>query len=178
MRADAALIQIVDAAVAEAFRRAPAHIECKRGCSHCCIGPFPVTLHDLARLRARATPRIAARAAEARLAMRENFPGDFETGAIAADSGAFEEARKWLPCPVLDLETGACELHEHRPIACRLHGPALRLNGEIVRHCRLNYSALSAGTIEALRVELHLPEDAPEQPLTYIAWAFTNSPTG
>ena len=48
---DGELVRIVDAAVAEAARRAGALLACKRGCTHCCVGPFAVTERDLQRLR-------------------------------------------------------------------------------------------------------------------------------
>lgn len=178
MSSDAELIRIVDAAVDEAKRKAGDLITCKRGCSHCCIGPFAVTQRDLERLRigfatlpANSRERMAARSQEAREAMRQGFPGDWTTGAVAGEVEAddFDLRHPWLPCPVLDLETGACELHEWRPVACRLHGPALRLNGVDLRPCRLNYIGADA---EAFRVAAVTPP-ADASPLTYIAWAIT-----
>ena len=84
MTSDSQLVQIVDAAVAEAVRQAGDLIACKRGCAHCCIGPFAVTERDLARLRIgfamapqEQRSRISARSEEARDAMRDGFPGDW-----------------------------------------------------------------------------------------------------
>jgi len=177
---DAELVQIVDAAVAEAALRAGTLLTCRRGCTHCCIGPFAVTERDLHRLREglkRATPyhqaRLRERSAEAREAMREGFPGDWEAGLLAGqnEADAFDLHHPWLPCPVLDLETGACSLHEWRPIACRLHGPALRLNGHDLQPCRLNYTDVDPSKY---RVDITLPS-APESPLTYVAWAALES---
>jgi Fe-S-cluster containining protein len=173
---DGELVRIVDAAVAEAARRAGALLTCKSGCTHCCVGPFAVTERDLERLREglasldeASRERLAQRSREAREAMREGFPGDWETGRVtnleAAD--AFDLGHPWLPCPILDLETGACALHAWRPVACRLHGPALTMNGFALRHCRLNYVGADA---EGYRVAFETPE-AEESPLTYIAWA-------
>src|SRR5580693_9130960 len=45
------LIQIVDAAVADAYRRGGTHLVCRPGCSQCCIGVFPIAHEDGARLR-------------------------------------------------------------------------------------------------------------------------------
>lgn len=177
MPSDAALVQIVDAAVAEAARRAGDLLACRKGCTHCCVGPFAVTERDLGRLRAGmatldsgARERLTARALEAREAMRAGFPGDWETGVVRAqeEADAFDERHAWLPCPVLDLETGSCALHAWRPVACRLHGPALRMNGFDLRPCRLNYSGVDA---EAYRVSFTIPE-AEGGGLRYIAWAF------
>ena len=179
MASDTELVQIVDAAVAEATRRAGAALACKSGCTHCCIGPFAVTERDLARLRegfaAVGDERMAARFREAREAMREGFPGDWESGGVT-DLGAadlFDLAHPWLPCPVLDLETGACGLHAWRPVACRLHGPALRIDGVDLRHCRLNYVGMDGAEVEGLRVSVETPE-VEESTLTYIAWAVRN----
>jgi len=177
MPSDAELIRIVDAAVAEATARAAGRIVCRRGCTHCCVGPFAVTVRDLDRLReglAAAPPelrdRIAARSREARATMREGFPGDWESGRIASleAADAFDLAHPWLPCPVLDLESGACSLHASRPVACRLHGPALRMNGFDLRPCRLNYAGEDP---EPFRVAFATPDPDEESPLTYIAWA-------
>ncbi|MBM3757756.1 MAG: YkgJ family cysteine cluster protein [Acidobacteria bacterium] len=168
---DTALVQIVDSAVARADKR---WINCKPGCSHCCIGPFVVTQRDLERLRrAGPNPAIEARAEEARARMRAHFPGDWTTGIVNGQQDTFDERHKWLPCPVLDLETGSCLLYEHRPLACRMHGPALRVDGGIVNHCRLNYAGATQAEIETARIEIELPPCNEPNSLTYIAWAFT-----
>ncbi|MGB7134811.1 MAG: hypothetical protein WBD46_05965, partial [Acidobacteriaceae bacterium] len=49
---DARLVQIVDAAVADAARRSGAHLLCGPGCTQCCIGVFPISQLDATRLRA------------------------------------------------------------------------------------------------------------------------------
>ena len=51
MTSDRDLIQIVDAAMAEAVRIGGPWIACKPGCTPCCIDPFPITMLDSARLR-------------------------------------------------------------------------------------------------------------------------------
>ena len=165
-----ALVQIVDAALARVDTN---WINCKPGCSHCCIGPFVVTQRDLERLRRTGMPSgIVERAEEARERMRDHFPGDWATGIVAQSTDAFDETHKWLPCPVLDLETGACQLYEQRPLACRLHGPALRVDNAVVKHCRLNYTAATEEEIENARIEIELPPCNEPNELTYIAWAF------
>ena len=85
MAQDRDLIQIVDAAIAEAARKSGAWLVCRAGCAQCCMGPFPITQLDAARLRAglaeleRRDPeraaRVRRRAEEARARMRD-FPGD------------------------------------------------------------------------------------------------------
>ena len=41
-----------------------------------------------------------------------------------------------MPCPVLDPETGTCELYEYRPVTCRTFGPAITSEGDL-GHCEL-----------------------------------------
>src|SRR3989442_9799896 len=48
---DRGLIQIVDAALAEAARKSGPWLVCRPGCTQCCIGPFPITQLDAHRLR-------------------------------------------------------------------------------------------------------------------------------
>ena len=48
---DRELIQIVDAAMAEAARLGGAWLVCRPGCAECCLGPFPITQLDARRLR-------------------------------------------------------------------------------------------------------------------------------
>jgi hypothetical protein len=48
---DQELIQITDAALVDATRRAGAWLVCRPGCTQCCIGPFPISQLDVARLR-------------------------------------------------------------------------------------------------------------------------------
>lgn len=145
---DQLLLRLVDDAVTDAFSVGMGLLNCRRGCTHCCIGPFPITISDgwrlrrgLAKLDATSALRIRERAQEVIAAVGDQSP----------DDPKFER----LPCPALDLETGACELYQHRPIACRIHGPAIRIDGLDLRHCRLNYVGLEAEELEELRVEIH-----------------------
>ena len=73
MPTDADLIQIAEAALTDSYTRAGDWMACKPGCHQCCIGVFPITTLDSARLRkalATATPTTAThirrRASEAR----------------------------------------------------------------------------------------------------------------
>src|SRR6202035_1689183 len=128
---DQALIQIVDAALADAARRSGEWLVCRPGCTQCCVGVFAINQLDAVRLQrglaeleqtdaARAGRiRLRARASVARLAAE--FPGDAKTGVL--DEGPEAEARfaefgNDEVCPVLDPETGLCDLYEARPSAC------------------------------------------------------------
>ena len=88
---DRELIQIVDAAMAEAARLSGAWVVCQPGCAECCLGPFPITQLDAWRLReglAQLERRDPERAARVRRRSRESvarmadFPGDSTTGIL------------------------------------------------------------------------------------------------
>src|SRR5438309_9745162 len=49
--ADGALIQIVDAALADAARRSGEWLVCRPGCAQCCVGVFAINQLDAVRLR-------------------------------------------------------------------------------------------------------------------------------
>src|SRR3984893_17872603 len=90
---DGELIQIVDAAVAEAARRSGSWVVCRIGCTQCCIGPFPINQLDARRLRrgladlavrdTRRADRVKQRARESVARMAPDFPGDSITGLLS-----------------------------------------------------------------------------------------------
>jgi len=162
---DRDLVQIIDAAMAEAARKSGAWLVCRPGCTSCCMGAFPITMLDAARLRSglgelgRADPGRAAavrrRAAEyvARLPV---FPGDLATGILSEGEEAedqFAALAEEAACPALDPETGTCDLYESRPITCRIFGPAVRAGGDVLGVCELCYEGASDEQIAACQVE-------------------------
>jgi Fe-S-cluster containining protein len=151
---DGALIQIVDTAVADAARRSGEWLVCRPGCTQCCMGVFAINQldavrlqHGLARLE-KSDPQRARRVRErARASVRRlaaEFPGDADTGVLDAavlDEGSkaeerFGEFANDEICPVLDPETGLCELYDARPMTCRTFGPPLR-SGDGLGVCEL-----------------------------------------
>lgn len=164
---DRQLLAVIGEALEGSARRAGSRLACRRGCTECCIGPFPINMLDRRRLREgleELTRRDAARAARvierARLnveAMAQDFPGDAERGLFVADEAA-EEAfcARWAaePCPALDPETGACDLYDWRPLSCRTYGPPVRIGGEDLPPCRLCFVGAPAAEVEACRVEI------------------------
>jgi len=137
---DRRLIQIVDAALADATRRSGPFLVCRPGCTQCCIGPFPISQLDVARLQAglaevdrtdpsRAT-RVRNRARDSIARLTLAFPGDPKTGILDDDQSAFDEFANDEPCPALDPATGTCDLYAHRPMTCREFGPPVRLEDE------------------------------------------------
>ena len=64
--------------------------------------------------------------------MAASFPGDLKTGVLDEGPEAekrFAEFGNDEMCPVLDPETGLCDLYEARPMTCRTFGPPLRAEG-------------------------------------------------
>ena len=163
---DRELIQIVDAAMAEAARLSGAWVVCRPGCAECCLGPFPITQLDAWRLReglAQLERRDPERAARVRRRSRESvarmadFPGDSTTGILDEDEEA-EERFAGLPdeeyCPVLDPESLTCDLYEARPMTCRIFGPAVRSGGDVLGVCELNYRGATDEQIAACQVQV------------------------
>ena len=161
---DARLVQIVDAATADAARRAGTWLKCAPGCTQCCIGVFAISQLDAARLRAglaelqttdpdrAAALRLRARRSTERLA--PEFPGDPQTGILDPDRGdAFEDFANDEPCPALDPATGLCDLYAARPMTCRVFGPPLRTE-EGLGVCELCF--VGATTEEIVAAEVHL----------------------
>jgi Fe-S-cluster containining protein len=164
---DNELIQIVDAAVAEAARRSGAWLVCRLGCTQCCIGPFPINQLDARRLRRglaelavrdfERADRVKERARQSVARMTAEFPGDPATGLLSAteeDEERFSHFADDEPCPALDPETGACDLYAARPITCRTFGPPVRFGSDSVGVCELCYEGASDAEIAACEVEI------------------------
>jgi Fe-S-cluster containining protein len=138
-RRDQTLVQIVDAALADATRRAGDWLACRPGCTQCCIGVFAINQLDVARLKegfrklqSVAPDRAAAvhrRAQDAISRLSASFPGDPVTGILGdgEESGhRFDDFANDEPCPALSPQTGLCELYDSRPMTCRVFGPPVR----------------------------------------------------
>ncbi len=148
---DRELIQIVNAALADAVQKSSKWLACKPGCSQCCHGVFAINQLDAIRLRKglaeleahdpERAERVRRRALDAVARLSEDYPGDPVSGVLDEDD-TDEAARRWNdfgnaePCPVLDPATGTCELYEFRPVMCRTFGPALKSDGDL-GHCEL-----------------------------------------
>lgn len=165
---DAALVQIVDAAVADAARRSGSWLLCTPGCTQCCIGVFPISQLDAARLRAglatldAAEPERAAavrhRARQSLTRIAADFPGDPATGILDESSPAFDDFANDEPCPALDPATGLCDLYAARPITCRVFGPPLQTEDGL-GVCELCFHGATDQEIAACAV--HLDPDQP-----------------
>ncbi|HEX7424624.1 MAG TPA: YkgJ family cysteine cluster protein [Terriglobales bacterium] len=140
--ADGALIQIVDAALADATRRSGEWLGCRPGCTQCCVGVFAINPLDAVRLQQgladleKTDPQRASRIRERARAsigrLSAEFPGNAKTGVLDEGPEAeerFAELANDEPCPVLDPETGLCDLYDARPMTCRTFGPPVRSEG-------------------------------------------------
>lgn len=160
---DSELVQIVDAALADAARRAGTWLACRIGCTQCCHGVFAINALDAARLREgmdlmrRNDSALAAEVERrTRAWMRKygpDFPGDHETGILgttAADCTKFEEFAGDAVCPALDPDTGRCDVYAWRPMTCRVFGPPVRVGeGDAFGCCELCFVGASEEEIRS-----------------------------
>lgn len=165
--ADQKLVQIVDAALAEAERKSGDWLVCRKGCTQCCYGPFAISQLDAWRLRKglndlkssnpRRAARVRQRAQQAVKQLAASFPGDPKTGILAGDEDAeavFAEFANDEPCPALDPVTGACDLYDARPMTCRTFGPPVRSGPEEgLAVCELCYHGATDQQIAECEVE-------------------------
>jgi Fe-S-cluster containining protein len=138
---DRDLLQKVDAALADGIRKSGVWLACRPGCNECCMGPFAITELDARRLRlglAELEARDPTRAARIR-----------ERARLAVALPSEDE-----PCPVLDPETGLCELYAARPITCRTFGPPVRCGSDAVGVCELCFQGASESEVAACEVEV------------------------
>lgn len=156
-RADQQLVQIVDAALAETARKSGEWLVCRKGCTQCCYGPFPISQLDVARLQKglrdleksnrRRAMRVRERAKQSWNRLAPNFPGDRKTGVLREDQTAEEQFSEYAndePCPALDPKSGACDLYSARPMTCRTFGPPVRSGAEgALGVCELCYHGAS-----------------------------------
>jgi Fe-S-cluster containining protein len=176
-RGDQKLIQIVDSALADAAQRSGKWLACRPGCTQCCIGAFAINQLDALRLqrglanleerdRERAG-RIRQRARESVTRLSPEFPGDPVSGLLHEGEAAEEQFADFAndePCPVLDPETGLCELYDSRPITCRVFGPPVR-SEDGLGVCELCFQSASDKEIAACEMKPD-PDDLESRLLT------------
>jgi len=159
---DSELVQIVDAALDEAARRAGDWLVCRPGCTQCCVGAFTINALDAARLRdglgelKRIDPgrahRVQSRAQAYVRRVAPQFPGDLNSGILSENKGAqesFLEVADEEVCPALDPQSGTCDLYQFRPMTCRVFGPPVRNHGGGLGVCELCFHGASAAQIAA-----------------------------
>jgi Fe-S-cluster containining protein len=176
------LFPILDAALASTTERSGNWLACRPGCHQCCIGVFAISQLDAENLRegltmaeAGVAQRIRTRAAESRARLRAEFPGDPTTGLLFTEpqhEEAFADFANDEPCPVLDPDTGTCDLYEFRPVQCRTFGPPVRDEDDHLTVCELCF--VDAPTEEVARCEM----DQSWRPLEDELIAVTEQRTG
>jgi Fe-S-cluster containining protein len=168
---DSQLVQIMDAALVDAARRAGAWLACRIGCTQCCHGAFRINALDAERLRVgmdalRANdPALALEVRRRAVAWLDEhgpgFPGDMKTGILGTSAGEqerFEEFANDAACPALDPATGRCDVYAWRPMTCRVFGPPVRMgDGDALGCCELCFAGASENEIAAC--EMPVPHD-------------------
>src|ERR1017187_7087095 len=168
---DRELVQIVNAALTDASRRAGPRLVCRLGCTQCCHGAFAINELDALRLGSgmeilrREKPDLAAeieRRAQTWIGTHgSDFPGDLETGRLGdsdEDRERFADFANEAACPALDPATGRCDVYEWRPMTCRVFGPPVRMgDGNALGHCELCFAG--ASTAEVAACEMPVPHE-------------------
>jgi Fe-S-cluster containining protein len=191
---DAELVQIVDAALADAVRRAGPMLVCKPGCTPCCHGAFAIGPLDALRLQAgmdalrETEPALAVEVetrAKAWIAEHGAFPGSVESGLLGdsdAERERFEEFANEAACPALDPQSGRCDLYDWRPMTCRVFGPPVRMGaGDALGHCELCFQGASEAEVAACEMgvphalEAELLQEIGEAAETVVAFALLKS---
>ena len=175
---DRELVQIVDAALAGAARKAGEWLVCRPGCTQCCVGAFPINALDAARLQAglselkRSDPERAKQIrirSQAYLSRNvQQFPGNPDTGILDEGVEAQEKFALFADeevCPALDPKTGTCDLYEFRPMTCRVFGPPVRNESGGLGICELCFHGATDEQIAGCEM-IPDPDDLEEQILS------------
>jgi Fe-S-cluster containining protein len=173
---DQQLVQILDAALADTARRSGEWLVCHPGCTQCCIGAFAISQLDAERLRAglhtlketdpERTQRVLERTRQSLARIAAEFPGNIQTGILDDTPEAQERFADFAndeACPVLDPDTGMCDLYNARPMTCRIFGPPVQ-SEDGLGVCELCYHGANAEEIAAC--EMYLETEALESELT------------
>jgi Fe-S-cluster containining protein len=136
------------------FRRARAALlealPCRKGCSRCCIGPFPITVFDidelqrgLAVLPSERRATIIERAVRQTTAIRTAYPILVDDRSLDGwtDQSIDELVTQFadLPCPALQAD-GSCGIYAFRPVTCRTMGVPVETAGVMSGACDVQTS--------------------------------------
>jgi Fe-S-cluster containining protein len=166
--ADKRLVQIVDAALADATQRSGHWLVCRPGCTQCCIGVFAISPLDALRLQhgleeletrdPERAARVRTRAQASVSRLTPDFPGDSNSGLLDENAeDRFADFANDEPCPALDPANGTCDLYACRPITCRAFGPPIRSEGGL-GVCELCFQGAKEEEIAACEMQVD-PDD-------------------
>lgn len=139
------------------------NVPCGKGCCHCCIGPFPITLLDAEELRrglqelpAVQRQNIEERASLQTTAIETAYP-DLATDSLLdgwPDCKVDELVARFadLPCPALQ-EDGSCAVYTFRPLTCRTMGIPVEADGMVNGACDIQTSVPIFRLSQPLRAE-------------------------
>lgn len=110
----------VDAFFEKVHARFPQDMQCKPGCTACCISGLTVTLVEAAAIQD----------------ALDALPDDLRAH-LARAAG-----HKSPACPAL-LDDGKCAIYAARPLVCRSHGVPIKLKGRlpVIQSCELNFTS-------------------------------------
>jgi Fe-S-cluster containining protein len=149
-------------------------LPCRRGCSHCCVGLFPITLLDQQELQRGlcSLPTEQRRAIEETAALQvsmieESAPklarNRFVDHWADPDIDSIVERYRALPCPALQSD-GSCGLYAFRPLTCRSMGIPSEADGLVQGACAVQTSVPLIRLSRSLRQEEdHLAEEETRQ---------------
>jgi len=149
------------------FERAKAalgdNLPCGLGCSHCCVGLFPVTILDRQEiqrglrslshgLRLAIEERAASQARMIEGSAPQLARHPFIDHWPDHDTDLLVERFRELPCPALESD-GSCSLYEFRPLACRSMGIPVESDGIVQGACAIQTSVPLIRLSASLRQE-------------------------
>jgi Fe-S-cluster containining protein len=140
-------------------------LPCRQGCCRCCIGPFAITLLDVAELQRglasldRESRQDIVQQAEQQARLMESayvglqksaFIDDWDDEDVDALVSQFAD----LPCPALS-EDGRCRVYESRPMTCRMMGiPVSEAEGQTHGACEVQTAVPIRPLSRSLREEV------------------------
>ena len=138
-------------------------LPCRRGCSHCCLGLFPITLLDQQELQRGlcSLPTEQRRAIEDTAALQvsmieESAPKLARNRFIDhwpdPDIDSIVECYRALPCPALKSD-GSCGLYAFRPLTCRSMGIPPETEGTVQGACAVQTAVPLIRLSRSLRQE-------------------------
>ena len=138
-------------------------LPCGQGCTHCCHGPFAITLLDQLELRqglktlpAQIQDDIHARARRQVETMEAAFPDLHQSPYLdeweERESDDLVNQFSDLPCPALS-SNGRCLVYAYRPLTCRMMGLPVESHGLVHGACEVQTFVPVIRLSEALRQE-------------------------